>query len=89
MEQQPTLEQAVAVLREMYGETLEASYDDGKDAITQTLEERLKISRGQARELVDGLIEARTIRWQGGAAGVPSAEGSSVSIPLIAGMWHL
>ncbi len=84
-----TLEQAVDALKKMYGERMENGYEDGKDAMTLTLEEQLHIGKHEARQLVEGLIAARTIRYQGGADSLPAAANQATEIPLVDGFWYL
>lgn len=89
MDQPLSLEQAAAILQDTYGETYEATYQDGKDAFAQTLQDRFHIGHGEAKQLVEGLERARTIHWQGGAGSAPNPEGSPATVPLVVGMWSL
>jgi hypothetical protein len=88
MDAQITLEQAVAELRNVYGEKWESGYEDGKDGMTETLVERFKISKHEAAQLVQDLERARTIRWQGGADALPAPESQPMTIPLVGGYWY-
>lgn len=76
MQEQVSLEQAVAALKKMYGPTLVMGFDDGKADMAKTLEKELGISAAQAKQEVEALVEAHTIKWTGSSAGVPNPEGT-------------
>jgi len=88
MDTQVTLEQAIAALRTMYGDTMENGYEDGKDAMVAALEEQLHVPKHEAKELVEGLIKARTIRWEGSAESLGASQNQSANIMLVDGIWH-
>jgi hypothetical protein len=89
MDKVVTLEQAVSALREVYGNRMENDYEDGKDAMSETLQDRLHIDKHQAKQLVEDLIQARTIRYEGSADSLPAAANQATEIPLVSGVWHL
>lgn len=84
-----TLEQAVAALKNMYGESMENGYEDGIDAMTLTLEESLHLSKHDAKQLVQDLVKARTIRYVGGEGSIPAAQNQALNVPMQDGMWYL
>jgi hypothetical protein len=92
MAQEVDLTTAVQTLKDVYGESFQGDFDGGKDAMTNTLIQQLKIDHGEAKKLVEALVEAHTIRYEGGPLGIPSAENSSVNPPVgffSEGTWYL
>ena len=92
MADQVSLEGAMQVLHDVYGEKLEGDHEGGKTAFAETLEERMQLPKPEARRVVDALIEAHTLRWQGRAVGVAGIEGSGQNPPGVAfveGAWYL
>lgn len=76
MENQVSLEQAVAALRKMYGPEYGAGFDDGKKDMAKTLEEQLGLSGGDAKAAIEALVQAHTIRWVSSPEAVPNQQGT-------------
>lgn len=91
MEQELNLGDAARALQTEHGDTLQAGLDQGKEIMALTLQDRLKISRAEADTLVEALIEAHTVRWQGSTGNLP-AEQSGVNAAVApraeTGTWH-
>lgn len=65
MEKEMNLGEAVRALKAEYGESFPAGLDDGREMMALTLQDRLKVDKPEADRVVDALMEAGTIRWQG------------------------
>jgi hypothetical protein len=76
MQEQVSLEQAVAALKKQYGPSLVMGFEDGKDDMAKTLEKELAIDAGQAKQAVEALVETHTIEWVSSSAGLPNPEGT-------------
>jgi len=72
MQDQVSLQKAVAALREQYGATYNAGYEDGKQDMAKTLEEKINLSRAEAKATIEALIEGHTIRWASKPDSVPN-----------------
>lgn len=86
------LGEAARALEAEYGESFRAGLDDGKEMLAVTLQDRLKLDREQANRVVDALIEARTIRWEGqpGQLGIQESGMFNVSTHRIQeGTWYI
>ena len=92
MAEDMNLGQAARALEAEYGEMFRAGLDDGKEMMAQTLQDRLKLDRAAANKIVDALIEAHTIRWEGqpGQIGVQESGMFNVSTQRIQeGTWYI
>jgi hypothetical protein len=58
---------AAVALQTHFGARLEADYEDGRGELADALRQHFSLSRGEARQLVEQLESARTIRWRPGA----------------------
>jgi hypothetical protein len=65
MAQELSLGEAARALMAEYGESFEAGFESGKAMMALTLQDRLKLTKSDAEGLVNDLIEAHTIRWEG------------------------
>lgn len=72
MENEVSLQKAVGVLREQYGRTYNAGYEDGKQDLERTLEEKLNLTRAEAKATIEALIQGHTIRWASNPDSVPN-----------------
>src|SRR5262249_54977337 len=92
MAEELNLGEAARALEAEYGETFRAGLDDGKEMLAVTLQDRLKLDREAANRVVDALIEAHTIRWEGkpGKIGVQESGMFNVSTQrLQEGTWYI
>ena len=88
MEQEVSLEQAVAALKNQYGPTLVMGFDDGKDDMSKTLERALGIPGHEAKKVVDALVETKTIRWASSPSVIPNQQGT-MGMVVEEATWHL
>jgi hypothetical protein len=65
--------EAVAALQDIYGPQLDATREEGHEMMIDALRKRFSIAKRDARELVEELEQARTIRYRPGtrSTGVP------------------
>jgi hypothetical protein len=54
-----------------------------------TLQERMQLSKHDARQVVESLVAARMVRWEGTVDSIPAAEGTLSSGAIIEGTWYL
>jgi hypothetical protein len=92
MEQEINLGEAVRALQAEHGESFAGGLEQGKEMMARTLEARLNIERARADAVVEALLDARSIRWEG-SAGIIPLEQTGV-LPIVsaraeAGMWYL
>jgi hypothetical protein len=73
----------------MYGNRMENGYEDGMDAMSETLQERLKLGKHEAKQLVQDLVKARTIRYEGNSGSLPASANQATEVPLVDGFWYL
>ncbi len=92
MERQFGSTEIMDALRRHFGETVPASRVEGPREMAEALQTELGIRAGEARRLVDGLIDARSIRWvEGGETAAGAAPGAlsgvgGVTSPFPAGV---
>ncbi|MGH8248884.1 MAG: hypothetical protein ACREUU_20950 [Gammaproteobacteria bacterium] len=70
------LSDAVRALQNRFGPRLAGGQDEGRRLMAEALEEHFRVLRGEAKDLVQALEDAHTIRWvdeRGGLATVPHA----------------
>ena len=92
MAEELSLGDGARALKAEYGESFQAGYDDGKDMMALTIQDRLKLSKEQAAGLVNDLIEAHTIRWEGSPARLAYQETGMFNVPtqrVQDGTWYL
>jgi hypothetical protein len=66
-----SLAEAAAALHDHFGARLEASHDEGRHLMIDTLKQQFGIGGRDARKLVDELEQARTIQYRPGASPTP------------------
>ena len=71
MSEQISLGQAMRALHSEFGDAFPAGLEQGKEMMALALQDRLNLERTQADELVNDLIEARSVRWEGTRMDVP------------------
>jgi hypothetical protein len=59
------LQDAAQLLKERFGDRLEAGREEGRDLMAEALQERMGLSEEEAKEAVAALEKANTIRWRG------------------------
>lgn len=89
MAEQVNLSEAMQALRSFYGDSFADGFEDGKDDMTGTLEERMRLSKHEARQVVEALVAARMVRWEGTVDSIPAAEGTVSGGAIIEGTWLL
>lgn len=92
MEQELNLGQAMRALHADYGESFKAGLSQGKEMMALTLQDRLQIERAQADTVVEALIDARTIRWEGRTMNIPMEQTGMFNVApgrAEAGTWYL
>jgi len=65
------LGQAMRALQSEFGESFNAGLEQGKEMMALALQDGLQISRKDADKVVEALIDARSIRWEGTTANIP------------------
>ena len=91
MEQELNLGEAARALQTEHGDSLQAGLEQGKEIMALTLQDGLKISGADAKKLVEALIEAHTVRWEGSTGNLPAEQSgvnSAVAPRAEAGTWH-
>ena len=91
--------EAVAALRDHFGEQLQAGHDEGLRLMRDALQERLGASRHDADRLVHDLERGHAIRWmavrEAPTPGIDSGTGMTVGwelatpAPVEGGYWQL
>jgi hypothetical protein len=76
MENTVSLEQAVTALRTQYGREYAAGFEDGKADMAKTLEKDLGVNGAQAKQVIEALVEAHTIRWLSTPDAIPNQQGT-------------
>ncbi len=61
--------EAMQVLRDQFGQKLEAGSAEGRQMMADALADHFNISKDEARRLIDGLEQAHSIRWVEGQVG--------------------
>jgi hypothetical protein len=61
---QMNLAETVRILKEHFGERVTGTKDEGRDLMAQALQDQLGLSKDEARDAVDALERAHTIRWR-------------------------
>src|SRR5206468_8356180 len=91
------LADATAALEEYFGPRLEAAHDEGLRLMADALHERFGITTRKARELLQSLETARSIRWHSyGEQPSGGVDGGALGgweqpapVPLEGGYWQL
>lgn len=92
MDQELNLGEAVRAVQAEYGESFAAGLEQGKEMMALALQDRLKVARAEADKVVEALIDARTIRWEGKTGNLPIEQtgvSPTASGRAEAGMWYL
>lgn len=76
MQEQVSLEQAIAALKKQYGPSMVMGFEEGKDEMAKTLYQELSIPKNEAKKVIEALVASKTIRWQSSPAGTPNQEGT-------------
>jgi hypothetical protein len=91
VEQELNLGEAARALQTEHGDSLQAGLEQGKEIMVLTLQDRLRISRSEADKLVEALIQAHTVRWEGSTGNLPAEQtgvNPAVAARAEAGTWH-
>jgi hypothetical protein len=87
-----TLGNAVRALQDELGESFKAGFEQGREMMAKALEKQLQLEREQAEGIIQDLIDARTIRFEGGTVNVPQEQTGVNPVGwgrAEAGIWYL
>lgn len=92
MDSELSLGEAVRAIQAEYGESFAGGLEQGKENMALVLQDRLKLQRSDADKVVEALIDAHTIRWEGKTGNLPIEQTGVTPVAsgrAEAGMWYL